>query len=75
MDSCELLPCPEEGKWSEWSRLHACSTTCGSGLVTVYRTCSCPTPGYGSVTCEGKATMVTGCSDGKVSDLFQELSM
>ncbi|KAG2458362.1 SSPO protein, partial [Polypterus senegalus] len=41
------------GGWCEWSAWTPCSRTCGSEMVTRYRTCSCPAPLNGGSACEG----------------------
>ncbi|XP_039610072.1 SCO-spondin [Polypterus senegalus] len=50
---CTNRPCAVSGGWCEWSAWTPCSRTCGSEMVTRYRTCSCPAPLNGGSACEG----------------------
>ncbi|KAM9306065.1 SCO-spondin-like, partial [Gastrophryne carolinensis] len=50
---CTRYTCAEAGGWCEWSDWTPCSRTCGTEMVTRYRSCSCPKPGAGGEPCEG----------------------
>nr|XP_014342845.1 PREDICTED: SCO-spondin [Latimeria chalumnae] len=39
--NCSTLPCPVDGGWCEWSDWTPCSQSCGPGIVTRRRNCSC----------------------------------
>ncbi|KAM4677962.1 LOW QUALITY PROTEIN: SCO-spondin-like [Discoglossus pictus] len=41
------------GGWCEWSDWTPCSKTCGTELVTRYRSCACPKPQGGGTECQG----------------------
>ncbi|XP_077160383.1 SCO-spondin-like isoform X2 [Paroedura picta] len=51
--SCTYLTCAAPGSWCDWSPWSPCSKTCGSEMVTRYRTCGCPKPQNGGSECEG----------------------
>ncbi|XP_015268441.1 PREDICTED: SCO-spondin [Gekko japonicus] len=51
--TCTNLVCAAPGSWCDWSPWSPCSRTCGSEMVTRYRTCSCPRPQNGGPECEG----------------------
>ncbi|XP_074841635.1 SCO-spondin-like [Carettochelys insculpta] len=50
---CTSLPCPVPGGWCDWAPWSPCSRTCGSEVVTRYRTCACPLPQHGGAQCPG----------------------
>ncbi|XP_043922260.1 SCO-spondin-like [Protopterus annectens] len=52
--TCSNRQCTVSGRWCEWSNWTPCTKTCGSEMVTRYRTCSCPSPQNGGATCEGE---------------------
>ncbi|KAM4026917.1 LOW QUALITY PROTEIN: SCO-spondin-like [Anomaloglossus baeobatrachus] len=41
---CTSAVCAVAGSWCEWSEWTPCSRTCGTELVTRYRSCACPSP-------------------------------
>uniref|UniRef100_H3AZK0 SCO-spondin n=1 Tax=Latimeria chalumnae TaxID=7897 RepID=H3AZK0_LATCH len=55
--NCSTLPCPGicpvDGGWCEWSDWTPCSQSCGPGIVTRRRNCSCQGPNHGGKPCEG----------------------
>uniref|UniRef100_H3AZK2 TIL domain-containing protein n=1 Tax=Latimeria chalumnae TaxID=7897 RepID=H3AZK2_LATCH len=59
--NCSTLPCPVDGGWCEWSDWTPCSQSCGPGIVTRRRNCSClllesggaQGPNHGGKPCEG----------------------
>ncbi|XP_075444784.1 SCO-spondin-like [Ascaphus truei] len=51
--SCTNHSCAVPGGWCEWSDWTPCSKTCGTDLVTRYRSCACPKPQEGGAQCEG----------------------
>ncbi|XP_069502497.1 SCO-spondin-like [Ambystoma mexicanum] len=50
---CTNLPCAVPGSWCDWSDWTPCSKTCGTEVITRYRTCACPKPQQGGAECEG----------------------
>ncbi|XP_053120701.1 SCO-spondin-like [Hemicordylus capensis] len=50
---CSQEACAVPGGWCDWSPWSPCSRTCGSEMVSRYRTCSCPKPQQGGPECEG----------------------
>ncbi|KAM4705238.1 SCO-spondin-like [Rhinophrynus dorsalis] len=51
--TCTKEPCAVPGGWCDWSDWTPCSKTCGTEMVTRYRSCSCPKPQEGGEQCEG----------------------
>ncbi|XP_058038766.1 SCO-spondin-like [Ahaetulla prasina] len=49
---CTNQACSVAGGWCDWAPWSPCSRTCGSEMVTRYRTCSCPKPQNGGRECE-----------------------
>ncbi|XP_072010680.1 SCO-spondin-like isoform X3 [Engystomops pustulosus] len=49
---CTSAICAVAGAWCDWSEWTPCSRTCGSEVVTRYRSCSCPSPRGGGEECE-----------------------
>ena len=49
------------GRWSEWGAWSTCSTTCGRGTWTRYRSCDNPTPANGGSYCLGIISEMTQC--------------
>ena len=47
------LNCNLDGDWTSWSTFTSCSTSCGEGLQTRFRSCSEPPPLYGGSDCTG----------------------
>ncbi|XP_077125438.1 SCO-spondin-like [Ranitomeya variabilis] len=41
---CSSAVCAVAGSWCEWSEWTPCSRTCGTEVVTRYRSCACPSP-------------------------------
>ncbi|XP_069586533.1 SCO-spondin-like [Ranitomeya imitator] len=41
---CSNAVCAVAGSWCEWSEWTPCSRTCGTEVVTRYRSCACPSP-------------------------------
>ncbi|XP_063781355.1 SCO-spondin-like [Pseudophryne corroboree] len=50
---CTSNICAVPGGWCDWSDWTPCSKTCGTEMVTRYRSCACPKPGGGGVPCHG----------------------
>ncbi|KAL4226070.1 hypothetical protein ACF0H5_014058 [Mactra antiquata] len=53
--------CIIDGVWAIWSSWFGCSTTCGYGENTRYRTCSNPRPQNGGKPCPGTFADTTNC--------------
>ncbi|XP_056407686.1 SCO-spondin-like [Hyla sarda] len=49
---CTSAVCAVAGRWCEWSDWTPCSRTCGTEVVTRYRSCACPRPWGGGEECE-----------------------
>nr|CAJ65510.3 HyTSR1 protein [Hydra vulgaris] len=49
--SCNAFPCPVNGEVSEWGAFGLCSTSCGVGEQTRFRTCTNPAPRHGGKDC------------------------
>ncbi|XP_035696727.1 uncharacterized protein LOC118430123 [Branchiostoma floridae] len=58
---CNEMPCPADGRWSEWSEWGQCSVSCGGGIANRTRACDNPAPGWGGRDCEGNDTEIQGC--------------
>ncbi|XP_038045102.1 SCO-spondin-like [Patiria miniata] len=58
---CDLLPCPVDGNWCEWSPWSICSVSCGVGQVKRSRECMCGEPLNGGKECEGKGAETQAC--------------
>uniref|UniRef100_A0A182PLL3 Hemicentin-1 n=1 Tax=Anopheles epiroticus TaxID=199890 RepID=A0A182PLL3_9DIPT len=67
MRPCELLPCPVNGGWGEWSTWSNCSLACAfeySGVRPVRhrtRACDSPAPSLGGKQCIGEAYQEEPC--------------
>lgn len=48
---CTSVVCDVAGRWCEWSDWTPCSRTCGTEVVTRYRSCACPQPRGGGEEC------------------------
>ncbi|XP_065668967.1 uncharacterized protein LOC100198801 isoform X1 [Hydra vulgaris] len=51
----------ENVQWSEWSRLSACSVTCGNGFRYQYRECNVVNPNLNTSFCQGHSEMKVPC--------------
>ncbi|KAM8967216.1 LOW QUALITY PROTEIN: SCO-spondin-like [Pelodytes ibericus] len=51
--ACTNQHCVVPGGWCQWSEWTPCSRTCGTELVSRYRSCACPKPQEGGEQCEG----------------------
>ena len=49
------------GNWGEWGGWSTCSTTCGNGILTKYRSCDSPSPANGGSYCPGNNYTTTQC--------------
>ncbi|XP_071958715.1 coadhesin-like isoform X2 [Antedon mediterranea] len=62
----DLLECPVDGNWTEWSRWTNCSVHCEGGSNSRYRLCMNPAPAANGKECTGNATeVVYGCNPEK----------
>ncbi|XP_073488988.1 LOW QUALITY PROTEIN: SCO-spondin-like [Aquarana catesbeiana] len=50
---CTSVTCAVTGGWCDWSDWTPCSRTCGTEMVTRYRSCACPKPLGGGEPCDG----------------------
>ncbi|KAM5157512.1 SCO-spondin-like [Mantella aurantiaca] len=50
---CTSVTCAAAGGWCDWSDWTPCSKTCGTEMVTRYRSCACPKPLGGGEPCDG----------------------
>ncbi|XP_068091514.1 SCO-spondin-like isoform X2 [Hyperolius riggenbachi] len=50
---CTSHVCAVNGGWCDWSEWTPCSRTCGTEMVTRYRSCACPKPQGGGESCDG----------------------
>lgn len=48
---CNILPCPINGGYGQWSEFKDCSVTCGEGVQQRERKCDNPEPQFGGKTC------------------------
>ncbi|XP_055516059.1 hemicentin-1-like [Leucoraja erinacea] len=64
IQSCNLEPCPVDGKWASWSVWTPCSRTCGGGQSKRHRACSNPPPASGGNTCSGAHVQMQRCGTG-----------
>ena len=51
-----------DGDWTSWSTFTSCSTSCGEGLQTRFRSCSEPPPLYGGSDCTGEDIESQACN-------------
>ena len=49
------------GNWGAWGAWSTCSETCGSGVLTRYRSCNSPPPANGGSDCLGNNDETTSC--------------
>ncbi|XP_078377620.1 SCO-spondin-like [Oculina patagonica] len=59
--SCQAVPCPVDGEWSEWKDWTPCSTTCGTGTQERERSCTRPRPAFGGKDCIGDSQETKSC--------------
>ncbi|KAI6650257.1 Thrombospondin-2-like [Oopsacas minuta] len=59
-EECNLVNCPIDGVWSDWTTYSDCSRTCSQGTRT--KTRSCTGPFYGGDDCEGVSTDTIICN-------------
>lgn len=52
IESCQIVPAPVNGAWSQWSPYGRCTHVC-LGDATRTRTCTDPSPVFGGNPCEG----------------------
>ncbi|KAL4221278.1 Semaphorin-5A [Mactra antiquata] len=52
---CQIIPCPINGGYTDWSAWGTCSETCDMGTQTRTRTCTNPAPQFGGLNCMGPA--------------------
>nr|DBA25392.1 TPA: hypothetical protein GDO54_012926 [Pyxicephalus adspersus] len=50
---CTSVTCAVAGGWCDWSEWTPCSRTCGTEMVTRYRSCACPMPLGEGEPCDG----------------------
>ncbi|KAL4237893.1 hypothetical protein ACF0H5_002603 [Mactra antiquata] len=50
---CQIVPCPINGGYTDWSAWGTCSQACGMGTQTRTRTCTNPAPQFGGLDCMG----------------------
>lgn len=62
VQSCQIVPDPVHGNWSEWTPYTVCSKTCG-GIKTRSRTCTNPAPAFDGIPCHGHSIEDVACSD------------
>ncbi|XP_074627228.1 uncharacterized protein LOC141885237 isoform X4 [Acropora palmata] len=48
---CNMMGCPVNGNYSEWTLWAPCSVTCGQGIMTRKRFCTNPSPTVGGKDC------------------------
>jgi len=51
LKACNLVGCPVNGNYTQWTMWTACDKSCGNGTRTRSRTCSNPAPAFGGKTC------------------------
>ncbi|XP_065934945.1 uncharacterized protein [Magallana gigas] len=61
--TCNELPCPINGGFTEWSNWTDCSKSCGGGLNIRNRSCTNPSPKYGGKHCEGSLSEFLNCNE------------
>ncbi|KFM73053.1 Hemicentin-1, partial [Stegodyphus mimosarum] len=54
-DSCILMKCPVDGRWSMWLDWQPCSVSCGKGAQIRIRECKNPEPLHGGQPCIGES--------------------
>ena len=61
--SCNEMPCPVHGNFSEWSDFSECSSTCGNSTKKRTRICTNPSPKHGGNDCStlGPHVQVVSC--------------
>ncbi|XP_031555969.1 uncharacterized protein LOC116292757 [Actinia tenebrosa] len=62
--SCNMMPCPINGNYSEWTEWSSCTVTCGGGEHMRSRMCTNPPPENGGKDCTsiGKSTETAKCN-------------
>lgn len=61
-EMCQLIPCPIDGGWGEWSNWTECSKTCSEGIKSRYRNCNNPPSQHGGKQCSGNFNQSKHCS-------------
>ncbi|CAC5422959.1 Neurotrypsin,Scavenger receptor cysteine-rich type 1 protein M130,Mucin-like protein,Hemicentin-1,Thrombospondin-2,Semaphorin-5A [Mytilus coruscus] len=60
---CNVVSCPVDGNWSEWSFWNICSATCNGGIQERTRKCNAPTPSNGGLYCSGTLIESRPCNN------------
>ena len=66
----ELYIYPVNGSWSTWGPWLQCTTTCGVGVRTHYRSCDDPKPQFGGLYCNGNFLFVDSCPNPECPGLY-----
>lgn len=61
-EMCQLIPCPIDGQWGEWSNWTDCSKTCSEGIQSRYRNCNNPPSQHGGKPCSGNSNQSKHCN-------------
>ncbi|XP_076080008.1 adhesion G protein-coupled receptor B2-like [Mytilus galloprovincialis] len=60
---CNVIGCPVDGSWSDWSTWNLCSATCNGGIQDRTRKCNAPTPFNGGLYCNGTTIISRPCNN------------
>ncbi|XP_074624580.1 SCO-spondin-like isoform X4 [Acropora palmata] len=61
--TCNVNPCPVDGRWTDWKPWTQCSVTCGGGTRNRSRTCTNPAPQHGGKECSGSEEEMQSCNE------------
>merc|ERR1712168_1381343 len=61
-NTCNIKPCPVDGKWTAFGPWLSCSKPCGGGVQRKVRECTNPTPKHEGKYCTGAAVATQQCN-------------